>query len=233
MRIGLLSDVHGNLAGLRAVAEALADEGPFEAIFVAGDHLVGGPRPREVWTELRASGWTLLRGDSDGTLAREGWDEPDVKPEYRRASAAFHLWTRREVGPRVLAELGELPFEARLPTPAGDLLVVHSSPRSIHDQCGGPHNSLDEAEAAYGGTGAAMVAFGHWHGSFVRPTPFGLLVNVASVGLPIVPMPLAAYTIVDAEADGFVVSQRFAVYDREEEERVAGERGMPVWEPNE
>jgi predicted phosphodiesterase len=232
VRIGLLSDVHGNLAGLRAVAAALEAEGPLDATIVAGDHLVGGPRPREVWDALRGAGWTLLRGDSDGTLAREGWHEPDVKPEYRRASEAFHAWTRARLGPAALDEIGALPFEERLATPAGDLLIVHSSPRSIHDQCGGPHNSLDEVVAAYGGTGAALIAFGHWHGSFVRPSPVGLLVNVASVGLRPEHAPLSAYTIIDASADGFVVHQRFVQYDQREEALEARERGMPVWRPD-
>jgi predicted phosphodiesterase len=229
MRIGLLSDVHGNLAGLRAVAAALRAEGRLDAVCVAGDHLGGGPRPVEVWDELRASGWCLLRGDCDESLARDEWCDPDVRPAYRRAAAAFHAWTRALVGPAALERLAALPFEARLATPAGDLLVVHSSPRSVHDQCGGPHNSRREVADAYGRTGAALIAFGHWHGSFVRPTDFALLVNVASVGLRPDCAPLAAYTVVDAGPDGFVVQQRFVPYDRAEEARVSRERGMPVW----
>jgi predicted phosphodiesterase len=70
VRIALLSDVHGNLSGLRAVAAALRAEGSLDAVVVAGDHLTGGPRPREAWQEMRDLGWTLVRGDSDGTLAR-------------------------------------------------------------------------------------------------------------------------------------------------------------------
>src|SRR5205823_5834661 len=65
MRIGLLSDVHGNLSGLRAVAAALEREGPLDAVVVAGDHLGAGPRPREAWEELNALGWTLVRGNDD------------------------------------------------------------------------------------------------------------------------------------------------------------------------
>jgi predicted phosphodiesterase len=232
MRIGLLSDVHGNLAGLRAVAAALRAAGPLDAVCVAGDHLGGGPRPGEVWDELGALGWRLVRGDCDESLARDECSDPDVKPDYRRAAAAFHAWTRALVGRAALAQVAALPLEARLATPAGDLLVVHSSPRSVHDQCGGPHNSSREVADAYGGTGAAMIAFGHWHESFVRPTDFALLVNVASVGLRPECAPLAAYTIVHARPDGFVVHQRFARYDRDEESRVARERGMPLWRPS-
>lgn len=69
MRIGLLSDVHGNLAGLRAVAAALAREADLAQIVVAGDHLGAVPRPREVWEELRRLDWTLVRGNDDEETA--------------------------------------------------------------------------------------------------------------------------------------------------------------------
>jgi hypothetical protein len=41
-----------------------------------------------------------------------------------------------------------------------------------------------EVETAYGGTGASAIVFGHWLAAFVRQTPFGLLLNAASVCPP-------------------------------------------------
>jgi len=232
MRIGLLSDVHGNLAGLRAVAAALRRQGPLDAVVVAGDHLGAGPRPREVWDELRAYRWLLVRGNDDEELATPDPSQEDVPPTHRWAWWAFHAWARARLDAATLAELGGLPFEARLPTPAGDLLVVHASPRSVYDRCGGPHNTAAEAAAAYGGTGAGAIAFGHYHVSFVRPTPFALLINVASVGIPTDRQPLAAYTVLTATAEGWVVEQRRVPYDADEERRVAETAGMPRWEPD-
>ena len=230
VRIGLLSDVHGNLAGLRAVAEALGREGPLDAVVVAGDHLGAGPRPREVWQALRGYGWTLVRGNDDEEVATEQPSLEDMPPTHRRAWWAFHSWTRARLDASVFAELAALPFEARLKTPAGDLLVVHSSPRSVYDKCGGPHNTLAEAAAAYGDSGAGAVAFGHYHVAFVRPTPFALLMNVASVGLPWDGQPLAAYTLLTATGEGWVVQQRRVPYDGEDERRAAEAGGMPRWE---
>jgi predicted phosphodiesterase len=43
VRIALLSDVHGNVTGLRAVLARLDDLGGADALVAAGDHLVGGP----------------------------------------------------------------------------------------------------------------------------------------------------------------------------------------------
>src|SRR5688572_3501352 len=156
MRLALLSDVHANLAGLRAVASALAREGPFDRVIVAGDHLVGGARPLEVWEELRRLGWTLVRGNHDDDVSGE--PIPDYGPSH--AGAIEHIrWTQARVGAGIARELGQLPFSVRAETAAGTLLVVHSSPRGTNDKRGGPHNSLAEIEEAYGGTGASAIVY--------------------------------------------------------------------------
>jgi hypothetical protein len=132
----------------------------------------------------------------------------------------------------VLADLLALPDSWRVETAAGDLLVVHASPRSTTDRCGGPHNGADEVAAAYGGTGAGAIAFGHYHLSFVRPMPFALLINVASVGLPLDGRPLAAYTVLSVVDGGWVVEQRRVPYDPAREAAAGARAGLPPWRPD-
>jgi predicted phosphodiesterase len=229
MHIGLLSDVHGNLAGLRAVAAALEREGPLDHVVVAGDLLQGGPRPAEVWDILRALGWTVIQGNEDAALAVAGTVYPGSSATNARAYARQLAWAREQLGLEVLAALSRLPAEWRVSTSAGDLLVVHSSPRAMNDQCGSVHNTLVEMNEAYAGTGAAAIAFGHYHRNFVRATPFALLVNVASVGLPLDGLPLASYTVITATSDGWIVEQRRVPYDAAEEEAAARRSGFPRW----
>jgi predicted phosphodiesterase len=233
MRIGLFSDVHGNLCALRAVAAALEREEWCDQVIVAGDHVSGGPRPREVWAALRARPWLLLRGNHDEELASPSVvGTPGDEGPYRAAARRLHAWTRAALEPAVLRALAALPPAHRLTTPAGDLLVVHASPRGTDDRFGGPHNTLAQVAAAYGGTGAAVIAFGHYHQSFVRPTPVGLLVNVASVGLPKDGQPLAAYTILTATEEGWVIEQRRVPYDAAEEAAIARAVDLPAWTPD-
>jgi hypothetical protein len=211
------------------VAATLAREGPFDHVVVAGDHLQGGPRPQEVWDLLGRLGWTLIRGNEDEALGQV--TPPESGGPYRQAYLDQHDWSRGVLPGAVLEALQALPPSWRCPTPAGDLLVVHSSPRSTRDRFGGPHNSPSEVAAAYGGTGAALIAFGHYHASFVRPAPFALLVNVASVGLPVDRRPLAAYTVLSVVDEGWVVEQRRVPYQGAAEAWAARERGLPAWVP--
>lgn len=232
VRIGLLSDVHGNLCGLLGVRDSLAREQPVDHVVVAGDHLQGGPRPREVWRELRRLGWVLVRGNEDESLTDLRLLEAQMPPDHRYRTAALKqfAWSQKVVGKAILRQLASLPFSHRLSTPAGDLLVVHATPRATTEHAGAPHSSAEELTERYAGTGASAIAFGHYHGSFVRPMPFALLINVASVGLPGHGQPLAAYTLLTATHGGWIVEQRHVPYDDADERAAAAAAGMPRWE---
>ena len=227
VRIGLLSDIHGNLTALEAVIAALGREGSLDRVIVAGDLLQGGPRALAVWERLLELGWTLVRGNEDETLAGTR-----ALVDWTQVQRAQLAWQRERIGPDVRRALAALPASVRVPTPSGELLVVHASPRDTDDRRGAPHNTPEEVAQAYGGTGAAAIAFGHWHESFVRATPFALLINVASVGQPRDRLPLAAHTILTAADGEWTVSQRRVPYDASAEVEAAAAAGMPPWEPS-
>jgi predicted phosphodiesterase len=109
MRFGLLSDIHGNLTALNAARAGLADEGPLDAVIVAGDLLGGGPRPRAVWEVLTAEGWHLVQGNEDAVVA--GLLPPELDPghPYQHAYLARHAWTIRQIDASLQRSLGDLP----------------------------------------------------------------------------------------------------------------------------
>ena len=97
MRIGLLSDVHSNLAGLLAVANEFEREGRMDHVVVAGDHLWGGPRPREVWQLLNERGWTLVHCNADSRATIGGaalWTTRHTR------SSPPTTWPRSTASPR-------------------------------------------------------------------------------------------------------------------------------------
>src|SRR5438046_10714815 len=66
MRIGLVSDIHGNLLALQAVLE---DMGPVDALWCLGDVVGYGPWPNEVIAILRERAASCIAGNHDlGTI---------------------------------------------------------------------------------------------------------------------------------------------------------------------
>ena len=196
MRIGLLSDIHGNFVALEAVLADMQRRGPLDGMVVAGDLVWEGPWPGEVVDRLKQSGAVVLAGNTDAFLARRQDDPPEHKEPG--SFAAHWQWLRQKLGPERIAYLLALPSSYRIsPKPWHDLLVVHANPTDDEryilprmteadlDMLLGPVETCDwEA-----------LAFGHMHVPFTRCWHDRLLVNVASVGLPRDGDQRAAYAI--------------------------------------
>lgn len=64
MRIALVSDIHGNLPALEAVAADIRRRGA-DTVLCLGDNLSGPLLPRETAQWLMASGWPVLAGNHE------------------------------------------------------------------------------------------------------------------------------------------------------------------------
>ncbi len=69
MRVGILSDVHANLAALESVLAALDAAGRPGALWVTGDTVGYGPDPSEVFALLRERSALLVQGNHDRAVA--------------------------------------------------------------------------------------------------------------------------------------------------------------------
>jgi predicted phosphodiesterase len=173
MRIVIFSDVHGNVVALEAVLAAIRREAAPDALFVAGDLVLLGPRPAEALALLRSlDGARFVKGNTDQYLIDYGDDETEVGFARSRLSAGEIAFVR------------DLPFEQRLEVaPGHELLVVHANPRDLEGAI-----KPDSADALirpwFDGVTAEVVAFGHYHVPFVRQLDQWTLLDVASVGLP-------------------------------------------------
>ena len=63
MRLALISDIHGNITGLKAVLAQMRKMGGADALYVLGDLLGLGPATDEVVDLLIQSHAHMLRGD--------------------------------------------------------------------------------------------------------------------------------------------------------------------------
>lgn len=151
-------------------------------LFVAGDLLLGGDEPLEVWQRLQALGATCTRGPSD--LALGSVDPGSLVPidnEQRRQARLF-AETRAAIGDLVAERLRRLPEQQRIPLVDGrEVLMVHGSPADSSQEIG--HDlSDDEILSLLDDDPADIIVCGSTHVPFQRTVEEYHIVNVGSVG---------------------------------------------------
>ncbi len=215
MRLLLFSDVHGNLTALEAVLEAARAYGPYDGAYCLGDLALFGPHPEACLERLAESGVQALAGNTDEWLAQD--------LEAPTPTARLHVaWCRARLSPEALAFLRGLPRALQ----AAELLMVHATPRTPHDDprlCD-PDLPPDEARAVFG---EGLVAFGHRHGAFLAPSPGLVRVNVSSVSIPPEPRPLARFTVATRHDGHWSFAQHEVPYDPTPELQAARAHGLP------
>ena len=180
-RLALISDIHGNAVGLKAVLADIARR-RVDEIVCLGDVAAGGPQPREALERLRRLGCAVVRGNADEWLL--GRMSADEDEEGRRLWAIVE-WARGQLSDRDVAYI-----ESFVPTIELDLgesrrlLCFHGSPRANSDRllATTPEKELTRLLA---GAAAEVLAGGHTHLQLARQLERGLLVNPGSVGLPL------------------------------------------------
>jgi predicted phosphodiesterase len=171
MKIGFISDAHGNLEAFRRGLAALEDSGA-EMVYFLGDAI--GYLPGDaVVTEIRERGIPAIRGNHEEMLLRD--EAPlEREPVYRLRQIA------REMQAANRAEIARWPAARTIDSAQGKLLLVHGSPS---DQTFGyvyPDSALDGFDV----TPHAAVFMGNTHRPFVRPAKGALFVNIGSSGMP-------------------------------------------------
>lgn len=214
----ILSDIHGNLPALRAVAEVIPRA---DRVIAAGDLCEEGPAPAQVLDMLRELGWTLITGNTDKDLVSPPPDAKDRK-------AKLIAWAREQLGEERLSILENLPFSTTIEEGGQELaLVVHANPLNLEDHLY-PTMTEEELGPYLGSVRAGLLAFGHLHIPYVRPVGGTVLVDVSSVGHPKDKDRRAAYTVVTWDGERRSIDQVRVPYDIEETVHMMRTSGMPL-----
>ena len=202
MRIVLFSDIHGNVVALEAVLAEIRRQAAPDALFVAGDLVLLGPRPAEALALLRSlDGARFVKGNTDQYLIDDADDEQEV------------AFARRQLAEDDITFVRDLPFEQRLEVaPGHELLVVHANPRDLEGQIR-PDSSDEMLRPMLLGITSEVVAFGHYHVPFVRRLDGWTLVDVASVGMPRDGDQRAVYAVLDWEQGVWRIEHRRVAFD--------------------
>jgi len=185
LQYAIISDIHGNLAALEAVWNALEAAGLTERpVLNAGDNVGYGPDPEACVRFLQGRPVCVsVKGNYDKNVAlypereaeyRKKWggSRPEKFAAIRRDSLAISEQTRRW--------LFELPAEVRLTLDAVPIILTHYSPGSKEGiGTWTPDTRLAELAET---TDAKVVVCGHTHTAFVRSVGGVLWVNPGSLG---------------------------------------------------
>jgi predicted phosphodiesterase len=117
VRIGVVSDIHGNLVAFEAVLRAL---GNIDQLWCLGDIVGYGPKPNECVARLAETKHIAVAGNHDyAVIGKIGFDE------FNTFAALAAYWTRLTLNEDARAYLDTLPTVQR----SGEFTMVHGSPR--------------------------------------------------------------------------------------------------------
>lgn len=213
LRIGVITDAHGNLPALRAALAALDDEGVDE-LYHTGDAVGIGPYPAECMDVLRnRPGMRLLMGNHDEWFAF-GLPHPRA-PWMSEGEEAHHHWVHAQLDPALRAEVAAWPYAWTVRHQGVEVELLHY-PRNASTGAFLSPAELDDPAARAGVFGerrAAAVLFGHDHRRWdagTRPR----LVSPGALGCSATPH--ARYAVVELSDAGCEVHLRAVPYDAAE-----------------
>ncbi|MDE2768941.1 MAG: metallophosphoesterase family protein [Chloroflexota bacterium] len=232
MRIAVVTDIHGNRHALFAVLADLRRVGADQVVF-GGDAALFGSRPRECWERVLDLGWRLVQGNTDRYIATLGPGLAAVGKPARRPTdfrATNVAWAAERLGPALVREMGAMPRQASIPSPAGTLLVVHGSPGD--DETGWSRDDDEQTVAkVIGPTEATAVVSGHTHTAMIRHAGDVLAVNCGAVGRSHDGQPgLATYAVLDDSGGRWSAELRRVDYDHQGAYAEVQALGVPLSE---
>ncbi len=198
MLIAFISDVHGNLPALEAMAEDAKAQG-VAVIMCAGDIVGYGPFPSEVCRYLEENNITCISGNYDRKVLdviNHGESVVDKLPKKKRELV---FWTVKHTGKSAQRFLAKLPEKLEQQLPGGfSLLMVHGSPISNDDDIY-PSITARGLRNKLGGARPDILVCGHTHVPFVKRIGRVLVANCGSAGHPVDGDPNPSYVIISTD----------------------------------
>lgn len=161
MKLGIISDVHCNLHGLRQALNAMQDA---DEVLCLGDIVDAGRFSNEAIAALKARGAHVILGNHEETfLSREAESARDGNGIDRS----------------LLRWLADQPLRKTLETGGKKVLMIHSTPWEPRGDYIYPHSEHLERFAE---ADADFVLYGHTHAPLVRRMGRVLLINPGAAG---------------------------------------------------
>lgn len=183
MRLGIVSDIHGNVEAMRRAVREM--DGEVDELLVAGDAFSDHQFSNDVVREIRSARARYVLGNHELSLL---------------SPAGVNARTSKRVDADDLAFVSEQPMQVRTRVGGKTLLMVHGSPWEPYGDYLSPTNPkfqrCDELDADF-------VITGHTHLAFAARFGRTLVVNPGSLGRSDDPerRDTVTYAIIDTESD--------------------------------
>jgi putative phosphoesterase len=229
VRVGLISDIHGNRLALDAVLADLERE-EVDQIVCLGDVAVG-PQPAEALARVRDLGCPCVMGNWDAAFLGE---MPEPKDKVGMRLVEIGEWWADLLSPADRKFMESFQPTIELQLNGHSAICFHGSPHSYDDWIFAT-TSDDELRPMLDGFEQPVLIGGHTHLQLIRRFEEQMLINPGSVGLPfrewwprpVRISPWAEYGIVGGDEGRLSIDLRRTTYDVDTFLAMSLESGMP------
>lgn len=215
MKLGLISDVHGNIDALNTVLEKLEKEN-IDKILCMGDLIGDTPRSDEVVQKIKSLGSKIItvRGNRE-RYAVEGMPKfvHDEKIKVSDRQIAKNDWMRNSLSDSSMEFIKELPKEMYFNAENKVIYFAHYPMKKdgnfrVHI----PKATAEENEKMFEGINADIYLYGHTHIEVYNKKDGKVYINPGALGCP-ENTNKAPYGILKIDGENVEYNQLYAEYD--------------------
>lgn len=213
MKVGIISDVHGNDLALEAVIENMEKESIDGVIFL-GDLIAGGPNPKkalELLRKLNVLSW--INGNTD-IKYQEVVNFTKLKHKENIELSEYYSYALKELCFKDIEFILTKPIKESICLERLDIMCVHGSPRDILEIMGKEIDKIKLMEMIEE-VSEKFIICGHSHIPSMIEVEEKVIVNVGSVGFPIDEDNRASYVILNVNDPDYTLDFKRVEYDIE------------------
>jgi putative phosphoesterase len=228
VKIGVISDIHGNIGAFEAAWRALALES-VDMVVNLGDLVHFGPFPEECVSFAREHEMESIQGNCDRAAARGRQSTGDVfvNSHWERMSDDLMDRTRASLSKRSLNWLRDLPEELRFDLDGRRYLFTHGLPGNISGSL--PAIAADEVfDIMISRNNCDALVLGHTHEPALVRRDCGWILNPGSVGGGTLPSGGTVMVIEPSKRNGPSASWTRISFDFEAYASASRDAGIPA-----
>ncbi len=218
MKIGIISDIHGNIDALESVLNDIKDEN-CNKIFCLGDIAMAGPEPSKTIAKIKElssdKNFHIIQGNTDKMLSVFSFKTQNEILKTSAAMAGAYYADSNLLTDEEKLFLKNLKEKEEINLFNIKILLCHGSPRKNNENIY-PDMKIEEIEEIIKDTDADVIFCGHTH------IPCGYqtnteqtVINVGSVGRPFSEKPDSCYAIMEIDENNstFTIKHKFVKYN--------------------